>query len=649
MDTPKKTAEEQKRVSTTTDVEEKISLECYVKPALIEEEKKPEEYAKPDCEGEENQRKEKGNREDTELRRHLASSLKVGGASCATDPVKDLESTSESYASEKANPSDSCTITDFFMSEYEAFMSQEATVNYESSKHVLPVLEHLIEKEQENVFETEIDDVEETCSLQEFLYMYDTRKKRRNVPFGLQPQKKKLEPAAFPSDKLSIPSEVPLMKDDSKEHPSMHSPLEESTSSVPAPLKILEFEEFYRSMESKHKVHIGYHKVVIKTFHPEYPEIYIRIPRNCLISEVKQRVKDSLGLKSDSTVMFGLFEGKLGSPVRHIADDLPVQHFAVLSFQRFSFDKNLEVDVTERDTCALQLIYYEIQYMLENEKLISREPNLKNILMATTSTSPEAALELFVQRMRLYKRCYWSQYYHACFCTINSPFEMEKIKLHANECVHLIGLNMENIVLFDDNEILCIIQWNDVQLVKQNPEKRLVKFNVWVGCQIATLAMQSKQHDYIFSIAIHIIKLHEAMSSVRSSFRSGPELIRDYLVFWNDSFYWLGADTRLTRAECKLRATKLEASGDFDDQQNSSDSEDENFVVFQQKSKHQTPLLEHSCCEFPKAEDMAGGISPSRDVKIPDLMDQAATSDQMAGNVIESENIPQPDSYEKRS
>ena len=580
MDIPKKTAEEEKRVSTTTDAEEKISLECYVKPALIEEEMKPEGCAKPDCEGEDNKLKEKDNREDTELRRHLASSLKVGGASCATDPVKDLESTStflESYASEKANPSDSCMITDFFMSEYEAFMSQEATAN-ESSAPVLPILEHLIEKEQENVFETESDDVEETCSLQELLYMYDTRKKKRNVLFGIQPQKKKLEPAALPSDKLSITSEVPLMEDDSKENLSMHSPLEESTFSVPAPLKILEFEEFYRSMESKCKVHIGYHKVVIKTFHPEYPEMYIRIPRNCLISEVKQRVKYFLGLKSDSTVIFGLFEGKLGSPVRHIADDLPVQHFAVLSFQRFSFDQDVEVDITERDTCALQLIYYELLYMIENEKLLSKVPNLKNILMATTSsTSPETALELFVQRMRLYKRCYWSHYYHACFCTINSPFEMKKIKLHANECAH-IGLNMENMVLFDDKEILCIIQWNDVQLVKQNPEKRLVKFNVWVGCQIATLAMQSKQHDYIFSIAIHIIKLHEAMSSVRSSFRSGPELIRDYLVFWNDSFYWLGANTPLTRAECKLRAIKLEASGDFDDQQNSSDSEDENIV-----------------------------------------------------------------------
>ena len=190
--------------------------------------------------------------------------------------------------------------------------------------------------------------------------MFHTRmiNKEQSVPLGTNP-KSESNKEAVQKLKVKPKSIEAIMKSKVKPSDSL--------------LYLPDFEEMITSdTKGEQKPRVRYHTIVVNTFHPDFIEIQVRLPQNCLIVDLKHRVKYILGLKIDSIDMFGFFEGTLGCPVQHIPDDKPVQSFTNLCFMRLSFDRNYEFNATEYDNVALQLLYYELANMVKNEKLASR-------------------------------------------------------------------------------------------------------------------------------------------------------------------------------------------------------------------------------------------------------------------------------------
>ena len=340
----------------------------------------------------------------------------------------------------------------------------------------------------------------------------------------------------------------------------------------------------------KQDVCTTFHKIVVKTFHPEFPELHIRVPKNCIILDVKYHVKASLGLKSDSIDIFGFFEGKKGALVAYVPDHFPVQDYDSLLFQRLSIVPNLEVTVTKYDFAAIQLLYHELMYMVENEKLAFQRPELLRFLTsAAPSCLKDTAMMLFIQRLQDSILSYWRLYYHARYCSVLQPFRYRGTSFDQGDCVN-IGLDVDGIILFNDTnneESLCGIPWDHVRLVKYNPNKQIVIFEIKNYDSVGLLAIKAMQHKLVFTLAVHIIMICETMHSVRSKFRLVPDLIGKYLVFWNDMFC-AGMSSvlcnlkTLTIKEHKLRVTRMEAQENAND---SSSSSDDSFHTAFQKSR----------------------------------------------------------------
>jgi len=485
---------------------EEKELECNVVPKTEKGGKKLECCVKPSLEG------ESSTTQDF-----------YGATSTSNPPVLRHLSSTESFVAEARKRRSARNLG----------LSAQFGYPASSRQSVLPVLEELIEKEQERLDKTGESGAakltEETSTLPQLLRMYHTRKpNERNVLFGIYP---------------NIESKI-------SEKGERYSCL---------PMQLSNFEEMLDSDAMlEHTLSIQRHKVIVNTFHPDFPEIYLRLPQDCLVGELKHRVKAFMGLKSDSIDMFGFFEGMLGSPIQHIPDDRPVQLFAKLCFVRLSFQQDYEFNATHQDPVALQLLYYELVHMIEREKLTSRSADLKKALRELRgAATPEGPFNLFVQRVRCYALSYWTHYYHSCFCIVQKIFKTSSYHLNQGECLH-IGLNMDNLILFDDKDILCFFNWNLIHLVKHCPDIETVKFHIWVDNAMLSLELRSQNSDYIFSIAMHVIKLLENRASIRSSFRKGPDLIINELVFWNDTFKYLKVHTPLTRSECQLRVRGLE-------------------------------------------------------------------------------------------
>ena len=384
---------------------------------------------------------------------------------------------------------------------------------------VLTAIEELILKKLEKDAAGSSD--EETCTLTELLEMFHTRmiNKEQSVPLGTNP-KSESNKEAVQKLKVKPKSKEAIMK--SKVNPS------------DSLLYLQDFEEMITSdTKGEQKPRIRYHTIVVNTFHPDFIEIQVRLPQNCLIVDLKHRVKYILGLKIDSIDMFGFFEGTLGCPVQHIPDDKPVQSFTNLCFMRLSFDRNYEFNATEYDNVALQLLYYELANMVKNEKLASRTIDLKVTLNRLTSAAtPEGPITLFVQRVKSRFLVYWVLYYHSCFCIVQNFFRAIDYHLSRGDCLH-VALNLNNLMLFEDKHILCFFTWSTIQMVKHRQDIETVKFYILVGSSISILELRSHDSRYIFSLAVHIIKLAENMASIRSAFRHDSDYIGNELVFFH--------------------------------------------------------------------------------------------------------------------
>jgi len=279
------------------------------------------------------------------------------------------------------------------------------------------------------------------------------------------------------------------------------------------------------------------HDLYVHTFHPQYPELVVILSECCLAGDAKHRIAETLGLNVESVYVFGLFQHTMGRPTKFISDDEPVKYCKNVSFQRFSFDPQLELKMIRNDRIGMELIYFECIYKMDNGLFF---PSVKDprspASKASSSTSP-VLMSVVLQRLRQMKLSYWTFYNRAESCILCSPQLISDPSINGGDTLH-VAFDL-NYLLFINESVrkVSFFRWDQVQYVQLHSTGNIVRFSVADPSKTGTIVLFSDLlHQYIFSVAIHLIKIYESMAYRRSFFKSEPDLICDYLVFFNDAF-----------------------------------------------------------------------------------------------------------------
>ena len=269
-------------------------------------------------------------------------------------------------------------------------------------------------------------------------------------------------------------------------------------------------------------------------------EVELKDTTDLTFGKVKTETGRILMLRPESVQMFGLFLGQLGSLTRLCHDEdkaiLPRREF-VLSFQRLSFDEDLERRITEEDDQAMELIFWEIKEQYESNLIL---PKLKvehndfleraMMLLGKVSASNRKRFVQVIYSQILY---YWSYYYRASNCIVHNDITVKgKVCLGRGMQVH-VALNLEKVFFVEtsgDVE-LASWQWCCVRCVKmQNTPKELIKFEVFVVgsselVPLRLITMETKQNKYLYTIVTHILKVKERdYLEKHGSFPFGPSI-----------------------------------------------------------------------------------------------------------------------------
>ena len=373
------------------------------------------------------------------------------------------------------------------------------------------------------------------------------------------------------SSEESVRSASSIVKSKEENLTIDYSPEEEVKSKVPRYLgeakKVAFAGEKYVS-ECEYKTHsktLCLHDLYVHTFHPVFPELVVILSESGLAGDAKHKIGEALDLSIESVYLFGLFEHKMGFPTKHISDDVPVKNCKTVSFQRFSFDPQLEVDLTRHDIVCMELIYHEAMYKLENKLLYPHVPDLESQLCkGGSATNSISMMSVFLQRLRQKKLCYWLFYYRTDNCLLCSPFLVSDNTVIIGDFLH-VAFDLRYCILINEKAgtINCY-EWKQIRSVRMHPQNKFVTFEVEHQTRLNMISLYSELfYEYIFTVSIHLIKLHEAMVDRRSLFKNGPDLIGNHLVFFNDAFLQQGIlKPAPTRMQHKLRVTREEVRHD---------------------------------------------------------------------------------------
>ena len=101
------------------------------------------------------------------------------------------------------------------------------------------------------------------------------------------------------------------------------------------------------------------------------------------VGKVKKLAGKYLNLLPDSLNMFGLFAGELGKPCMLYQDtDALPDEIDQFCFQRLNFISNKEIAITDRDSRAMELVFWEVKNIFENGKVwpMMKQPQWKKFI-----------------------------------------------------------------------------------------------------------------------------------------------------------------------------------------------------------------------------------------------------------------------------
>ena len=278
--------------------------------------------------------------------------------------------------------------------------------------------------------------------------------------------------------------------------------------------------EQFKTMTLQTSLKTGFTEFVIHTFSPEKTPIKFFLPEQCLAADVKSKAGEHLHLNKISLEMFGLFIGPLGSPIKHIPDEVTVGDYMEFCLQRILFNGGNEILLIRYDTNALDLLYWEMRFIFDSRwKCVAECPSVSDKIK-------------YVGDIHILKE-YWKYYYSICNCMLHSNLVIGHSCIPSGTPIK-IALNSEKLFILNvhNAEMICF-EWQQVaDVIMHANTKELVKFRIRnrENRIIAVASMNSG--EYLFSLAIHIIKMNEEKFGVRSR-QIVPSHIHEYLVFSN--------------------------------------------------------------------------------------------------------------------
>ena len=268
----------------------------------------------------------------------------------------------------------------------------------------------------------------------------------------------------------------------------------------------------------KFSVHVFSHDVGLEIKVP-----YVKNTCRVSVDIVSDAIGKKLKLNADSLKIFGLFLGPLGSPTKLLLsgemmpDEVPLD----LCYQRLCFDAGEERRVTKTDITAMELIFWELKYKLENGKIwpaptLLKMINFKEILEKHDSGFDSLCNDtkrVFVEQMRSLSLFYWSRFYMVTDCLLKS---CTASNLHFGDEV-LVALEFDKFVMID-KETCNTLSWpwsvvRGVWLQKHPRSTFVIEILILRDktCMLRNVFVETSQSEYLFSMAIHILRLHKKL------------------------------------------------------------------------------------------------------------------------------------------
>lgn len=280
--------------------------------------------------------------------------------------------------------------------------------------------------------------------------------------------------------------------------------------------------------------------LLIKTFtSEEFVQVdVLQSSQGLNIGNIKKAVCKKLELKPVSVRIFGIFLGPLGLPTKLFleTDSVCDTTSQELCFQRLCFNADEETRITRNDHRALELIFWEAKYMFDNLMIwppptVLQTINLNQLLTQGSkfSFTNHDLQRRFVEAVHTLSLFYYSCFYKATDC------------IHRVSTSATIGSGREVVLVLEFDKLIFIDKktrkitswpWNVVRHIRMLMEpKTLVKFQVLIfkdgNRMLRNLIVDTHRSEYIFTVAIHILKVHEARQAKYTA----------AVISWVSSFY----------------------------------------------------------------------------------------------------------------
>jgi len=238
------------------------------------------------------------------------------------------------------------------------------------------------------------------------------------------------------------------------------------------------------------------------------------------VDRVTDAVRAKLNLKEESFGVFGLFAGPLGSPSKLLLSGNVMPEVLQLTYQRLCFDAATERKVVKSDSAAMNLIFWEVKFMLDNSK-IWPPPTLMQVIKIEQILDDrredqqmfsDEQKRRFVDQVQVLSLFYWSRYYLVKEAFLNSSMSS---LLGLNKKV-MIALEYDKLVLIDSvsPSLSLDLSWNLVKSIWLEKEEKSIFVAEVLALQEGTpvlrkIFLETSCSEYLFSVTLYILRLHD--------------------------------------------------------------------------------------------------------------------------------------------
>lgn len=171
------------------------------------------------------------------------------------------------------------------------------------------------------------------------------------------------------------------------------------------------------------------HTVEVETF-GRACKFALTIPHLATVSQLKEEVRQTLGLRPASLAVFALSLGKTGQPTCVLEDPDPVPTGASMCLHRWTLDSERELKLARTDDAALHLLYSEARHRIDRG-LLARTPEQEAELEELSDPAFPTERQFFelAQKLTGYSS------FLAAGCKLERPLESYDVKMSSGATV----------------------------------------------------------------------------------------------------------------------------------------------------------------------------------------------------------------------